>query len=63
MILLLYVAFLGVTNGLAGSLPMLLASLKVDGRRKELAGNIMTISYMFGLILGSGIGYVFEVKI
>jgi solute carrier family 29 (equilibrative nucleoside transporter) protein 4 len=51
---------LGITNGLAGSLPMLLAPQKVSAPLKELSGNIMTISYMTGLLSGSLIGYVFE---
>lgn len=56
----IFTAALGVTNGLAGSLPMLLAPLKVDTQHKELSGNIMTISYMSGLTMGSLVGYVFE---
>jgi solute carrier family 29 (equilibrative nucleoside transporter), member 4 len=56
----IFTAALGVTNGLAGSLPMLLAPSKVDTQHKELSGNIMTISYMSGLTLGSLVGYVFE---
>jgi solute carrier family 29 (equilibrative nucleoside transporter), member 4 len=55
-----FTAALGVSNGLAGSLPMLLAPLKVAAPLKELAGNIMTISYMTGLTAGSLVGYVFE---
>lgn len=56
----LFTAALGVSNGLAGSLPMLLAPLKVAAPQKEMAGNIMTISYMTGLTAGSLVGYVFE---
>jgi len=55
-----FTAVLGVTNGLAGSLPMLLAPLKVAAPLKEMTGNIMTISYMTGLTAGSLVGYVFE---
>lgn len=55
-----FTAALGVSNGLAGSLPMLLAPLKVAAPLKELTGNIMTISYMSGLTAGSMVGYVFE---
>lgn len=55
-----FTAALGVSNGLAGSLPMLLAPLKVAAPLKEMAGNIMTISYMSGLTAGSMVGYVFE---
>ncbi|KAG5674286.1 hypothetical protein PVAND_004265 [Polypedilum vanderplanki] len=51
---------LGLSNGLAGSLPIMLASEKVSCHLRELAGNIMTISYMIGLTIGSMVGYVFE---
>jgi len=51
---------LGLSNGLAGSLPMMLASEKVSTPLKEMTGNIMTISYMSGLTVGSMMGYVFE---
>lgn len=56
----IFTSALGVSNGLAGSLPMLLAPLKVAAPLKEMAGNIMTISYMSGLTAGSLVGYVFE---
>ncbi|XP_055384066.1 equilibrative nucleoside transporter 4 [Condylostylus longicornis] len=51
---------LGITNGLSGSLPMMLAPAKVPGTLKEVTGNIMTLSYNVGLTFGSLIGYVFE---
>lgn len=51
---------LGLSNGLSGSLPMLLAPQKVSAPLRELSGNIMTISYMTGLLSGSLVGYVFE---
>ncbi|XP_017016482.1 equilibrative nucleoside transporter 4 isoform X1 [Drosophila kikkawai] len=51
---------LGITNGLAGSLPMMLAPAKVPGTLKEVTGNIMTLSYNVGLTVGSLIGYLFE---
>lgn len=53
-------AALGVTNGLAGSLPMMLAPAKVPATLKEVTGNMMTLSYNVGLTAGSLIGYVFE---
>lgn len=56
----IFTAALGLSNGLAGSLPMLLAPQKVAAPLKEMAGNIMTISYMTGLTAGSLVGYVFE---
>lgn len=55
-----FTAALGVSNGLAGSLPMLLAPSKVAAPSREMTGNIMTISYMTGLTAGSLVGYVFE---
>uniref|UniRef100_T1H364 Major facilitator superfamily (MFS) profile domain-containing protein n=1 Tax=Megaselia scalaris TaxID=36166 RepID=T1H364_MEGSC len=51
---------LGITNGLAGSLPMMLAPLKVPAILREVTGNMMTLSYNVGLTAGSLIGYVFE---
>lgn len=53
-------AALGITNGLAGSLPMMLAPAKVPATLKEVTGNMMTLSYNVGLTAGSLIGYVFE---
>lgn len=51
---------LGVTNGLAGSLPMMLAPAKVPATLKEVTGNMMTLSYNVGLSAGSLIGYLFD---
>lgn len=51
---------LGMTNGLAGSLPMMLAPLKVPAALREETGNMMTLSYNVGLTAGSLLGYVFE---
>lgn len=51
---------LGISNGLAGSLPMMLAPAKVPATLKEVTGNMMTLSYNVGLTVGSFIGYVFE---
>ncbi|XP_037933222.1 equilibrative nucleoside transporter 4 [Teleopsis dalmanni] len=51
---------LGLSNGLAGSLPMMLAPAKVPGTLKEVTGNMMTLSYNVGLTVGSLIGYIFE---
>lgn len=56
----LFTIALGLSNGLSGSLPMLLAPQKVSAPLRELSGNIMTISYMTGLLSGSLVGYVFE---
>lgn len=56
----LFTIALGISNGLAGSLPMMLAPAKVPGTLKEVTGNIMTLSYNIGLTAGSLIGYLFE---
>lgn len=48
----IFTAALGISNGLAGSLPIILAPSKVAAPLKELTGNIMTISYMVGLTTG-----------
>ncbi|XP_055528277.1 equilibrative nucleoside transporter 4 [Wyeomyia smithii] len=55
-----FTAALGITNGLAGSLPMMLAPDKVSATLKEATGNMMTLSYNIGLTAGSLVGYVFE---
>ncbi|KXJ73242.1 hypothetical protein RP20_CCG016209, partial [Aedes albopictus] len=55
-----FTAALGVTNGLAGSLPMMLAPDKVSATLREVTGNMMTLSYNLGLTAGSLVGYVFE---
>lgn len=55
-----FTAALGLSNGVAGSLPMMLAPSKVPSSLRETAGNIMTLSYNVGLILGSMLGYMFE---
>lgn len=56
----IFTTALGLSNGLAGSLPMMISSEKVSTPLKEMSGNIMTISYMTGLTVGSMVGYVFE---
>ncbi|CAG0914699.1 unnamed protein product [Notodromas monacha] len=50
-------AVLGLTNGVAGSLPMIIAPSKVPDELKELTGNIMTLSYSVGLTTGSLFAY------
>ena len=42
-------AILGLSNGLCGSLPIILAPAMVRDGERELAGNLMTFSYCFGL--------------
>lgn len=56
----IFSAALGLSNGLAGSLPMMLAPAKVPATLKEVTGNMMTLSYNVGLTAGSLIGYVFD---
>nr|CAI5827488.1 unnamed protein product [Callosobruchus analis] len=52
--------FLGLTNGILGSVPMIQAPTKVDDRHRELTGNMMTLMYMFGLAAGSLVAYFLE---
>lgn len=56
----IFTAALGLSNGLAGSLPMMLAPSKVPASLKEVAGNMMTLSYNVGLTIGSLLGYMFD---
>ncbi|XP_014248396.1 equilibrative nucleoside transporter 4 [Cimex lectularius] len=51
---------LGLSNGILGSVPMIQAPSRVSEQHRELAGNIMTLSYNFGLTSGSIIAYAFE---
>ncbi|XP_034951561.1 equilibrative nucleoside transporter 4 [Chelonus insularis] len=51
---------LGLTNGIVGSVPMIQAPSKVPEEHRELAGNIMTLSYTFGLALGSLLAYMLD---
>ncbi|XP_018577817.1 equilibrative nucleoside transporter 4 [Anoplophora glabripennis] len=52
--------FLGLTNGVLGSVPMIQAPTKVEDRHRELTGNMMTLLYMFGLAAGSLVAYSLE---
>ena len=52
-----FTAILGLTNGLCGSLPIILAPSRVRDSERELAGNLMTFSYCCGLTLGSLLSY------
>ncbi|KAI1289448.1 Equilibrative nucleoside transporter 4 [Halotydeus destructor] len=51
---------LGLTNGVFGSLPMILAPLHVPSDLKELTGNLMTLSYSLGLTAGSALAYLID---
>ena len=48
---------LGLTNGLFGSLPIILAPSTVRETERELAGNLMIFSYCCGLTMGSLTSY------
>ncbi|XP_071550430.1 equilibrative nucleoside transporter 4 [Panulirus ornatus] len=50
-------ALLGISNGVLGSVPMILAPTKVQDEHRELTGNIMTFSYYVGLTLGASVAY------
>lgn len=49
---------LGVTNGYFGSVPMILAPMKVSDEKKEITGNIMMFSYSVGMTTGSIGAYI-----
>lgn len=51
---------LGLTNGVVGSVPMIQAPSKVPEEYRELAGNIMTLSYITGLMIGSLVAYLMD---
>ncbi|KZC13475.1 PREDICTED: equilibrative nucleoside transporter 4 [Dufourea novaeangliae] len=57
---LLFSCLLGVTNGIVGSVPMMQAPTKVPEGHRELAGNIMTLSYTTGLTVGSLLAYMMD---
>ncbi|KAG7205436.1 hypothetical protein KM043_007428 [Ampulex compressa] len=57
---LLFSWLLGLTNGIVGSVPMIQAPSKVPEEHRELAGNIMTLSYTTGLTLGSILAYMMD---
>ena len=56
--ILLFTVALGLTNGIFGSLPMIVAPNYVAN--KELTGNLMTLSYCVGLTLGTLLSYLIE---
>ncbi|KAL1451512.1 hypothetical protein WDU94_005879 [Cyamophila willieti] len=51
---------LGFTNGVVGSVPMIVAPSKVSEEHRELTGNIMTLSYNIGLTGGSLVAYLLD---
>nr|XP_046915901.1 equilibrative nucleoside transporter 4-like [Dermatophagoides farinae] len=52
-----FTILLGITNGVFGSLPMILAPFKVNEQWREITGNLMTFSYIIGLTAGSFCSY------
>lgn len=50
-------AALGASNGVLGCAPMVTAPARVGRPLRELAGNLMTLSYSLGLTLGSATAY------
>jgi len=52
-----FTVLLGLSNGLFGSLPIILAPSKVRETERELTGNLMTFSYCSGLTLGALMSY------
>ena len=52
-----FTVILGLTNGLFGSLPIILAPSTVKETERELAGNLMIFSYCCGLTMGSLTSY------
>ncbi|XP_037973296.1 equilibrative nucleoside transporter 4 isoform X2 [Plutella xylostella] len=49
---------LGFSNGLFGSVPMIMAPSRVSREHREIAGNMMTLSYNGGLLSGSLVSYL-----
>ncbi|KAF5278954.1 hypothetical protein FQA39_LY05632 [Lamprigera yunnana] len=56
----LFILILGLTNGVFGSVPIIQAPSKVEDYHRELTGNMMTLSYNFGLTTGSLMAYFLE---
>lgn len=56
--ILFFTFILAITNGIFGSLPMILAPNFV--MNKELTGNLMTFCYCIGLISGTFFSYIIE---
>ncbi|CAH1185272.1 unnamed protein product [Phyllotreta striolata] len=58
-----YSIVLGLSNGLMGSIPMIRAPSMLTWDQRELAGNMMTLFYMWGLATGSLGAYCIEKSI
>ncbi|KAG6459437.1 equilibrative nucleoside transporter 4 [Manduca sexta] len=55
---IMFSVVLGFTNGLFGSVPMMMAPSRVGREYREIAGNVMTLSYNGGLLSGSLVSYL-----
>ncbi|KAI5645413.1 nucleoside transporter domain-containing protein [Phthorimaea operculella] len=55
---IMFSVILGFTNGLFGSVPMIMAPSRVGREHREIAGNMMTLSYNGGLLSGSLVSYL-----
>ncbi|XP_028039041.1 equilibrative nucleoside transporter 4 [Bombyx mandarina] len=55
---IMFSIILGFTNGLFGSVPMMTAPTRVGREYREIAGNVMTLSYNGGLLSGSLVSYL-----
>ncbi|XP_041987215.1 equilibrative nucleoside transporter 4 [Aricia agestis] len=55
---IMFSVVLGFSNGLFGSVPMILAPSRVGREHREIAGNMMTLSYNGGLLSGSLVSYL-----
>ncbi|VVD04308.1 unnamed protein product [Leptidea sinapis] len=54
---ILFSVALGFTNGLFGSVPMIIAPSRVARENREIVGNLMTLSYNGGLLTGTTVSY------
>ncbi|XP_063623481.1 equilibrative nucleoside transporter 4 [Cydia splendana] len=55
---IMFSVVLGFTNGVFGSVPMIMAPSRVGREHREIAGNMMTLSYNGGLLSGSLVSYL-----
>ncbi|XP_026731045.1 equilibrative nucleoside transporter 4-like isoform X3 [Trichoplusia ni] len=55
---ILFSVVLGFSNGLFGSVPMIMAPSRVGREHREIAGNMMTLSYNGGLLSGALVSYL-----
>ncbi|XP_026316750.1 equilibrative nucleoside transporter 4 [Hyposmocoma kahamanoa] len=55
---IMFSVVLGFSNGLFGSVPMIMAPSRVSREHREIAGNMMTLSYNGGLLSGSLVSYL-----